>query len=220
MSLTQSGVADNFSQYIHRVTVRETDLFRRLREETAKRPNAIMQISAEQAQFMSILIRTIGAKRTLEVGVFTGYSSMTVALALPDDGGMIACDVSDEYTSVARRYWKEAGVESKIDLRIAPAVGTLDKLLAGGAAGTFDFAFIDADKANYDNYYERALQLVRPHGLIVIDNVLWHGKVLDESVQDEDTKAIRALNEKLHGDERIWLCLVPVGDGMTLACKR
>jgi predicted O-methyltransferase YrrM len=220
MSTTQTGVAEDLTQYIRSVTVRESALFERLREETAKRPNAMMQISAEQGQFMDMLVRLIGAKRTLEVGVFTGYSSTTVALALPEDGRIIACDVSDEYTSVARRYWREAGVEHKIDLRLGPAVETLDALISQKQFNSFDFAFIDADKENYDQYYERALKLVRPGGLIVIDNVLWHGKVLDDSVQDADTRAIRALNEKLHHDKRVFLSLIAVGDGMTLALKR
>jgi predicted O-methyltransferase YrrM len=220
MSTTQTGVAEDLTQYIRSVTVRESALFERLREETAKRPNAMMQISAEQGQFMDMLVRLIGAKRTLEVGVFTGYSSTTVALALPEDGRIIACDVSDEYTSVARRYWREAGVEHKIDLRLGPAVETLGALISQKQFNSFDFAFIDADKENYDQYYERALKLVRPGGLIVIDNVLWHGKVLDDSVQDADTRAIRALNEKLHHDKRVFLSLIAVGDGMTLALKR
>jgi predicted O-methyltransferase YrrM len=220
MSTTQTGVAEDLTQYIRSVTVRESALFERLREETAKRPNAMMQISAEQGQFMDMLVRLIAAKRTLEVGVFTGYSSTTVALALPEDGRIIACDVSDEYTSVARRYWREAGVEHKIDLRLGPAVETLDALISQKQFNSFDFAFIDADKENYDQYYERALKLVRPGGLIVIDNVLWHGKVLDDSVQDADTRAIRALNEKLHHDKRVFLSLIAVGDGMTLALKR
>ena len=220
MSTIQTGVSEELSAYIRKVTVREPDLFRRLREETAKRPNAIMQISPEQGQFMSLLVQLTGARRTLEVGVFTGYSSTAVALALPEDGRIVACDVSQDFTSMARRYWREAGVEHKIDLRLAPAAETLDQLLAEGQANTFDFAFIDADKENYDLYYERALKLVRPGGLIVIDNVLWHGKVLDSSIQDADTRAIRALNEKLHRDERVWLSMVPVGDGMTLARKR
>jgi predicted O-methyltransferase YrrM len=230
MSITQTGVSEDLTRYIRSVTVRDSGLFQRLREETAKLPNAMMQISPEQGQFMDMLVRLIGAKRTLEVGVFTGYSSTTVALALPEDGKIIACDVSEEYTSVARRYWREAGVEHKIDLRLGPAVETLDALAAQNKAAqnkdaqneanSFDFAFIDADKENYDHYYECALKLLRPGGLIVIDNVLWHGKVLDESIQDADTVAIRALNEKLHHDERVWLSMVAVGDGMTLACKR
>jgi predicted O-methyltransferase YrrM len=220
MSIVQTAVAEGFTEYIRKVTLREPELLTRLRAETAKLPMAMMQISPEQGQFMGLLMRLIGAKRTLEVGVFTGYSSISVALALPDDGAIVACDVSEEYTSMARRYWREAGVERKIDLRLAPAVETLDSLLAEGYAGTFDFAFIDADKENYDHYYERALKLIRAGGLIAIDNVLWHGKVLDESIQDADTRAIRALNQKLQSDERIALSLLPLGDGMTMACKR
>jgi predicted O-methyltransferase YrrM len=220
MSTAQTGVAEDLAEYIRSVTLREPEILKRLREETAKLPNAMMQISAEQGQFMGMLIRLLGAKLTLEVGVFTGYSSMVVALALPDDGKIIACDVSEEYTSMARRYWREAGVDHKVALRLAPAVETLEGLLAEGRSGTFDFAFIDADKENYDRYYERALKLLRPGGLIAVDNVLWHGKVLDQSVQDADTRAIRALNEKLHRDERILVSLLPIGDGLTLAYKR
>jgi predicted O-methyltransferase YrrM len=219
MSTVQTGVAEDLAEYIRSVTLREPEILKRLRQETAKLPNAMMQISAEQGQFMGMLMRLMGARLTLEVGVFTGYSSTAVALALPKEGRIIACDVSEEYTSVARRYWREAGVEHKIALRLAPAAETLDALLAEGRGGTFDFAFIDADKENYDRYYECALKLLRPGGLIAVDNVLWHGKVLDESVQDADTRAIRALNEKLHRDERIWVSMLPIGDGMTLACK-
>jgi len=219
MSIVQTGVAEELAEYIRRVTLREPEILQRLREETAKLPNGIMQISSEQGQFMGMLIRLLRAKLTLEVGVFTGYSSTVVALALPEEGRIIACDVSEEYTSVARRYWREAGVEHKISLRLAPAVETLDGLLAEGRGGTFDFAFIDADKENYDRYYERALKLLRPGGLIAVDNVLWHGKVLDESIQDADTRAIRALNEKLHRDGRVWVSLLAIGDGLTLAYK-
>ena len=220
MSSVQTGVAEDLAQYIRSVTLREPEILKKLREETAKLPNAMMQIGPEQGQFMGMLIRLLGVKLTLEVGVFTGYSSTVVALALPEDGRIVACDVSEEYTSVARRYWRQAGVEHKIGLRLAPAVESLDALLAEGKSGAFDFAFIDADKENYDRYYERALKLLRPGGLIAIDNVLWHGKVLDQSVQDADTRAIRALNEKLHHDERVLVSLLPIGDGLTLACKR
>jgi caffeoyl-CoA O-methyltransferase len=206
--------------YIRSVTLREPDILRRLREETAGHPQANMQISAEQGQFMALLIHLLNAHRTIEVGVFTGYSSLAVALALPDNGRIIACDVSEEYTSIARRFWREAGVERKIDLRLRPAIETLDNLIATGQGNTFDFAFIDADKGNYANYFERALVLVRPGGLIAIDNVLWSGLPLDPSVQDADTKAIRAFNEKLHGDERVWLSMLAVRDGLTLACKK
>jgi caffeoyl-CoA O-methyltransferase len=179
-----------------------------------------MQIAPDQGQFMALLIRLIGAKKALEVGVFTGYSSLCIALALPPDGKLIACDISEEYTSIAKRYWQKAGVTDRIDLRIAPALETLDQLLVAGQANTFDFAFIDADKENYTNYYERALQLVRPGGLIAVDNVLWGGAVADPSVQDESTQAIRAFNQKLHRDERVSLSLVTIADGLTLAMKQ
>jgi len=206
--------------YMRRVTLREPRVLQKLREETASHPQANMQISPEQGQFLALLMQLLGARKTLEIGVFTGYSSLAVALALPEDGRVIACDVNEEYTSVARRYWREAGVDRKIDLRLRPALETLDALIAGGEGGRFDFAFIDADKANYANYFERALVLVRAGGLIAIDNVLWYGKVIDPEVQDADTRAIRAFNEKLHGDERVWLSMLPVRDGLTLACKR
>ena len=210
----------DLSEYIRRVTLREPDLLRRLREETASLPKANMQISPEQGQFMALLIHLLNARKTLEVGVFTGYSSLSVALALPDDGRIIACDVSEEWTAIARRYWREAGVERKIDLRLRPALQTLDDLIALGQGGSFDFAFIDADKENYANYYERALVLIRPGGLIAVDNVLWSGRVIDESVDDADTRAIRAFNEKLKTDERVWLTMLPVRDGLTLAVKK
>jgi predicted O-methyltransferase YrrM len=220
MSIVQTGVTEDLAGYIRSVTLREPPILARLRDETAKLPLGMMQISPEQGQFMGMLMGLLNAKLTLEVGVFTGYSSISVALALPEDGKIIACDVSEEYTSVARRYWRGAGVEHKIDLRLAPAVATLDALLAEGKSGAFDFAFIDADKENYDQYYERALRLLRPGGLIAIDNVLWHGKVMDDSVRDDDTRAIRALNEKLHYDERVSLSMLAMGDGLTLAWKR
>jgi predicted O-methyltransferase YrrM len=206
--------------YMRRVTLRDSDLLRRLREETGKTSQASMQISAEQGQLMGLLMHAIGARKTLEVGVFTGYSSLSVALALPDDGRIIACDISEEWTSVARRYWREAGVEHKIDLRLGPALETLDQLIALGQANSFDFAFIDADKQNYAHYYERALVLLRAGGLIAIDNVLWSGRVIDRSAKDADTRSIRALNEQLKDDQRIWLSMLPVSDGLTLACKK
>jgi caffeoyl-CoA O-methyltransferase len=180
---------------------------------------AQMQISPDQAQFMQLLVKLIQAKKTLEVGVFTGYSSLWVALGLPDDGQIIACDVSEEYTSIARPFWKEAGVEPKIDLRLRPALETLDELLAGGQAGTFDFAFIDADKTNYDNYYERSLKLLRTQGLIAIDNTIWSGRVADPNENDSDTVALRKLNQKLHSDDRVTLSMLTIGDGLTLAMK-
>jgi predicted O-methyltransferase YrrM len=196
------------------------DVLARLRAETLQLPMAGMQISVEQGRFMELLTQLIQAKKVLEVGVFTCYSALTVAQALPEEGRLIACDVSEEWTSIGRRYWQEAGVAHKIDLRIAPALQTLDGLLADGLGGTFDFAFIDADKSNYDAYYERILKLLRPHGLIAIDNTLWGGKVADETVQDADTVALRALNAKLRDDPRVSLSVLPVGDGLTLALKR
>jgi predicted O-methyltransferase YrrM len=213
-------ITDSLWDYMRRVTLREPSILRRLREETASQPQANMQISPEQGQFMALLMHLLNARKTLEIGVFTGYSSLSVALALPDDGRVIACDVNEEWTSIARRYWREAGVEKKIDLRLKPALATLDDLIATGQGGQFDFAFIDADKENYANYFERALVLVRPGGLIAIDNVLWYGRVIDPAVKDADTKAIRAFNEKLHNDERVWLSMLPVRDGLTLACKK
>ena len=213
-------LGDRLYDYLLSVSVREAEILRQLREETASHPHAMMQISPEQGQFMALLVQLLGATKTLEIGVFTGYSSLAVALALPANGQIFACDVSEEYTAIARRYWQQAGVADKIDLRLAPALETLDRLLAEGQAETFDFAFIDADKENYQGYYERSLQLIRPGGLIAIDNVLWDGKVADPQVQDSNTQAIRAFNEKLHGDERVTLSLVPIADGLTLALKR
>ena len=214
------GLDNQLYNYLLSISLREPEILLKLRQETASHPRSGMQISPEQGQFMRLLVQLIGAKKTLEVGVFTGYSSLSVALALPADGKIIAADVSEEFTAIARRYWQEAGVADKIDLRLAPALETLDHLLATGQAETFDFAFIDADKENYDGYYERSLQLVRPGGLIAIDNVLWSGQVAEEQNQDESTQAIRALNEKLHHDERITLSVVPIADGLTLAIKR
>ena len=179
-----------------------------------------MQIGADQGQFMGLLVEIMGVRNALEVGTFTGYSALAVALALPDDGRLVACDVSEEWTAIARRYWEEAGVAHKIDLRLAPALETLEGLLAEGCAGTFDFAFIDADKEGYDIYYERALELMRTGGLIALDNMLWEGKVVDPAVMDVDTQAIRAMNMKLAGDARATLSLLPIGDGLTLARKR
>jgi predicted O-methyltransferase YrrM len=214
------GLDDQLYNYLLSASLREPEILQKLRQETASHPRSGMQISPEQGQFLALLIQLIGAKKTLEVGVFTGYSSTVVALALPADGKIIAADVSEEFTAIARRYWQLAGVADKIDLRLAPGLETLDHLLATGQAETFDFAFIDADKENYDGYYERALQLVRPGGLIAIDNVLWSGRVADPQIQDENTQIIRALNEKLHHDERVTLSLVPIADGLTLAIKR
>jgi predicted O-methyltransferase YrrM len=220
MSNQTFTLSDRLYDYLLANSLREPEILRQLREETARHPMSMMQIAPEQGQFMALLMQLMGATKTLEVGVFTGYSSLAVALSLPPDGKIIACDVSEEYTAIARRYWEAAGVADKIDLRIAPALNTLDQLLAEGHAGTFDFAFIDADKANYQEYYERSLQLIRPGGLIAIDNVLWSGKVADSQVQDNQTQKIRALNQKLHQDQRVTLSLVPIADGLTLALKR
>jgi predicted O-methyltransferase YrrM len=214
------GLDNPVYDYLLSVSLREPNILQQLRDETAHLPMAMMQISPEQGQFMALLVQLLGATKTLEIGVFTGYSSLCVALALPPNGEIVACDVSEEYTAIARRYWQAAGVADKIDLRLAPALDTLDKLLAAGQDETFDFAFIDADKANYEKYYERSLQLIRPGGLIAIDNVLWSGKVADAQVQDNQTKCIRAFNEKLYHDERVTLSLVPIADGLTLALKR
>jgi caffeoyl-CoA O-methyltransferase len=213
-------ITDELWEYMRSVTLREPALLRRLREETAAFSNSGLQISAEQGQFMALLMHLIRARRTIEVGVFTGYSSLSIAMALPHDGRIIACDINAEWTSVARRYWREAGVEHKIDLRLGPALATLDHLIADGQGNQFDFVFIDADKTNYANYYERALVLLKPGGLIGVDNVLWYGRVIDASVDDPDTRAIRAFNERLKNDDRVWLSMLPVRDGLTLACKK
>ena len=206
--------------YLLKVSLREPPLLARLREETAALPEAGMQVGPEQGQFMALLIELTGARRCLEIGTFTGYSTLVTALALPDDGRIVACDISADFTAMGRRYWEEAGVTGKIDLRIGPALETLETLIAEGRAGAFDFAFIDADKENYDGYLEGAYSLLRPGGLLAVDNVLWDGAVVDPAKQDKDTAAIRAVNEKLSQDERFTLSLVPIGDGLTLARKR
>ena len=213
-------LTDQVYDYLLEVSLREHPVLARLREETAELPLSIMQIAPEQGQFMRLLVQILGAKRCLEIGTFTGYSSLSVALGLPADGQIIACDVSVDFTEIALRYWAEAGVADKIDLRLGPAIETLDDLLKEGAAGSFDFAFIDADKENYLPYYERCLKLIRPGGLIAVDNVLWNGSVADPEKNDADTLAIRELNEKLRDDERVDISMVPIGDGLTLARKR
>jgi caffeoyl-CoA O-methyltransferase len=219
MSRIHTPLTDELTDYIRQVALREPEALRRQREATDLDPQASMQTAPEQGQLLQLLARLAGAKKALEVGVFMGYSSTWVALALPAGGKIIACDRSEEYTAQARRLWREAGVEDKIELRLGPALATLDTLIAEGQGGSFDFAFIDADKANYANYYDRAMVLVRPGGLIAIDNVLWSGDVIDASKTDGDTEAIRAFNRKLHADARVTLSLVPLGDGLTLACK-
>ena len=207
-------------QYLRSVSVREPDVLRRLREETASYPNAGMQISPEQGNFMAFLVRAIHARRCLEIGVFTGYSSTAVALALPEDGQLVACDRNQEWTSVACRYWREAKVDSKVTLRLGPALRSLDALLEEGQSSSFDFAFIDADKSNYQNYYERVLMLLRPGGIVAVDNVLWKGRVIDEPDQEIDTIAVREFNQALAHDERIFLSMLPMRDGLTLAMRR
>lgn len=199
---------------------RDSDVKRRLRAETAALPMGTMQIAADQGQLMALLARTANTRLAVEVGTFTGYSALCIAETLPADGRLIACDVSAEWTAIGRRYWTEAGVADRIDLRLGPAMATLDKLLADGLAGRVDFAFIDADKANYDGYYERCLALLRPGGLVLLDNVLWHGAVADPRRQDPDTTALREINRKLQSDGRVDLALLPVGDGVTIARKR
>jgi len=213
-------VSDELYDYILSVSLREPDILRQLREETARDPYSFMQISPDQGQFMALLVRLMGATKTVELGVYTGYSSLCVAMALPAHGKIIACDDNEKWISIAKRYWAEAGVSHKVDLRLAPAMETLDKLLADGLAGSFDFIFIDADKENYDSYYERSLSLLRPGGLIAVDNVLWSGKVTDSRADDSATAAIRALNAKLLSDDRILLSMIPVADGLTLALKQ
>jgi len=220
MSRRTLTVDDELYRYLVEHSLREHPAQSALRAATAAHPHAGMQISPEQGQFMTLLVKLLGARRAVEIGVFTGYSALTVALALPDDGRLLACDISDEYTRVGRPYWQEAGVAHKIDLQLAPARATLDARLAAGEAGQYDFAFIDADKSSYDAYYEGCLQLLRPGGLITIDNTLWGGKVAHAARNARATAALQALNAKLHGHERIDLSMLPIGDGLTLARKR
>ncbi len=220
MSRDTINLTDALSDYIRRVGIREDADLAELRKETAGHRYATMQIAPEQGAFMALLVRLLGARRTLEVGVFTGYSAMAVAKAMGPEGRVVALDVSEEFTAVARRHWAKAGVAGRIELQLRPAAQSLDALVAAGSSGTFDFAFIDADKTNYDTYYEYALKLVRRGGLIAIDNVLWNGQVVDPSDDTPDTVAIRALNEKIHDDPRVDLSLVSIGDGLTLALKR
>ena len=206
--------------YLVAHSVRETKVQRALRTATRGIPGAGMQIAPEQGALMQVLVRMLGARRYLEIGTFTGYSALCVALAMPASGRLVCCDLSDEWTSIARRFWRKAGVSSKIGLRLAPALQTLDALLREGHAGRFDLAFIDADKENYLKYFERCLRLVRRGGVIAIDNTLWYGRVVDRRQQDVDTRAIRAFNRRLHQDRRIDIALVPIGDGLTLAHRR
>jgi predicted O-methyltransferase YrrM len=215
-----TALSDRLYHYLRSMSHPEPDVLVQLREATARMPQARMQISPDQGALMALLVQLMGARKTLEIGVFTGYSTLWVALALPSEGRIVACDISHKYGDMARRYWQLAAVDHKIDLRIAPALQTLDELLAEGAAQSFDFAFIDADKGNYDAYYERSLQLLRPGGLMAIDNVLWSGRVADSRVRDDETVAIRAFNAKLQHDKRVRLSIVPIADGVTLALKQ
>jgi caffeoyl-CoA O-methyltransferase len=214
------GLSEQLHAYLLRVGVREPEPLRRLRETTAEMPQHNMQIAPEQGAFMALLVELLGARRCLEVGTFTGYSSTAVALALPADGRIVCADKSKEWTDIARRAWVEAGVADKVDLRLGPAVDTLDAMLAAGEQGTYDFAFVDADKPSYPAYYERTLQLLRPGGLLAIDNVLRRGDVIQREVEDPDTTAIRQLNEQISTDERVSIAMVPIADGLTLARKR
>jgi predicted O-methyltransferase YrrM len=206
--------------YLLSISVKEPALLARLREETAQDPLANMQIAPEQGRFMALLVELLGARHAIEIGTYTGYSALCIAMAMPSDGHLICCDTSEQWTAVARRYFVEASVADRIELKIAPALTTLDALLAKGQMGAFDFAFIDADKENYENYFERCLALARPGGLIAVDNTLWGGSVADPENQEPSTQAIRRFNEKLYNDERVSLSLVPIGDGLTLARKK
>ncbi len=219
MTRTYTPITNELADYIGSVTLREPEPLKRLRETTKDHPQASMCSAPEQVQFLYLMAVMIGARKTLEVGVFLGYSSAWVALALPPDGKLIACERSAEYSAIARRTWQELGVAHKIDLRLGPALETLDALISGGQAGTFDLVFIDADKTNYANYYERALVLLRKGGLVALDNVLWNGAVIDPSINDADTRAIRAFNQQVHQDSRVALSMATMGDGLTLACK-
>lgn len=219
MSTRTIGLSDQLHAYLTNEAMHESDVLRRLREETAKLPKAGMQISPEQGRFMTLLAEMLDCKRAIEIGVFTGYSALCVASAMPPDGKLIACDISDEWTSIARRYWAEAGVADKIDLRLAPALETLDALIADGQAGTYDFAFIDADKESTDAYYEKCLALLRPGGVVATDNALRNGTVADPDNTEAATVALRTLNAKARDDTRVTASLIPIGDGLLLARK-
>jgi caffeoyl-CoA O-methyltransferase len=220
MSSETINLTPKLYDYLHKFSLREADILKKLRAETAKLSNYIMQISPEQGQFMALLIELMDAKKTLDIGTFTGYSALVVALALPPDGKVISCDVNVEWTTLAKHFWEIAGVANKIELKLGPALETLQSLLESGESNTFDFVFIDADKTNYSQYYEASLALIRPGGLIAIDNVLREGKVAEADEQDNTTNAIRALNKKVSHDERVSISMLPIGDGLTLARKR
>lgn len=220
MSGKSIGLSDDLHAYLLRVGGREPDVLRRLRDETHAMPEHNMQIAPEQGAFMSLLVELTGARRCLEVGTFTGYSALAVALALPPDGHLLCCDVSENWTAVARRYWAEAGVADRVELRLGPALETLDALLAAGYESSYDFAFVDADKTGYAAYYERLLNLLRPGGLMLFDNMLQDGRVIDPAADDDSTRAIRELNDQLVHDDRVSISLLPIADGLTLARKR
>lgn len=220
MSTRTLGLSEDLQRYLHAVSLREPPLLQSLREETAIRSDARMQIAPEQGQFMALLLKLMAARRTIEIGVYTGYSALSTALALPPGGYVLACDIDPDATDIAQRYWRRAGVADRIDLRLAPALETLDAEVRAGSLGSYDFAFIDADKEGYPAYFERCLALLRPGGLIAVDNTLWNGRVVEADVADDDTVAIRGFNERLLGDDRVDLSLVPIADGLTLARKR
>jgi len=220
MSSSTIGLSNKLRKYMLNVSFRDDEILRQLREETLTLKEAQMQISPEQGAFLSILTKILNAKKTLDIGVFTGYSSLVVARELPDDGLVVACDTSTEWTSIAKKYWKLAGVDNKVDFHLAPAKETLEKLIEDGQASTYDFSFIDADKINYQSYYENSLVLVKPGGIIAVDNVLWSGQVIDQTDFEPATRAIRSFNEKLYQDNRVSISMVPIGDGLTLAYKK
>ncbi len=219
MSNKTLALDDRLYDYLLSVSLREPDILARLREETSNRADAEMQIAPEQGQFMALLLKLIGARRSLEVGTFTGYSALVCALALPEDGQLIALDINEDTTAIAQRYWAEAGVENRIELRLGPAEDSLRNLIDGGDQGSFDFIFIDADKTGYPAYYEMGLQFLRAGGVVAFDNVLWAGRVANPDAEDDDTRALKALNVQLHADPRVDISMVPIGDGLTLARK-
>lgn len=220
MSRRSIGLSQPVYDYLCQVSLREPDLLEELRAETTKLEHGGMQISPEQGQFMALMARLIGARRYLEIGTFTGYSALAVALALPEDGEIVCCDVSEEWTAIGRRYWRKAGVEGRIRLHLRPATETLAELIEDGGAGSFDMAFIDADKEPYPDYYEMSLTLLRPGGLIMVDNVLWGGSVVDSEQKGRSVRAIRAFNARLTDDARVDISMIPLGDGVFLARKR
>ena len=217
MSTGILNLTNDLRDYLWEKGMKEHPALEELREETAQLPESVMQICPEQGALMANLVRLMSAKRTIEIGTFTGYSALAVALALPEDGKIVACDISEEWTSIGRKKWEQAGISDKIDLRIGPALETLEELLEDGHEASFDFAFIDADKTNYLDYYKKCLRLVRKGGVIAIDNVLWSGAVINSEINDDDTNAIRELNDFLSQDDRVSLSMVPIGDGLTLA---